>query len=680
MTQCKNGPAFPAWIQSSASYRKLFNETAKELGLAITYLSDDPQGLANAPELKWGEVSVDAAEWKKYDVTELRPRSSKLLDQDICTVRAEVERRRKAVNDAGMQVFPLEKSSTFSQRRDALLNPAEKAWYQRVGETLYDASMVIYGIQAAPQHPETLKWVHRQADPSSRFHYERARAASGAPKKDVPGIPESNRYASSVSWFPDAPSYSNMWPLDLTADELTYINATYNDQDPIRLPWTRVSRVSAADAEKIADNSPKFDEPQHEWARKGAGDRWYRVVNMTADPEMRPQFLRMAKALRDNAGISVKGSTLDPQFKQLTLTMADCLESGDFQRLLVEDLKQASGNLFMTFFPHEGYWRDGVKYPIIFEVGVVDTTALDRLKAQSYVFNWLGKEVEKLAQGAGFSKYTAPVFNADNVRRTAAFLWPLRTGGFMRAFQRDPGGHDYPKRSYPGISDHRVVMLLDTLTSWNAMLNNLMGKLLPEGNRPSAPRIIDFAVYHEAGHGAQIPQNQILPNGKTLNGALGKWWGVLVEPWADVGAVLAYDKLKDDGVIQEAEFRDVVLSGLIYNVLRLYPRQVALSDDMIAEGPHITGSSMYLGWLYREGAIRWQDNRLTVDMKKISLSSRTFFDALVRQAVAGDPEAFKTFANDCVAALPEDVEKQLIANKKSTASYVLIDRGEFGKK
>lgn len=276
MAQCKDVFAFPVWIQPSENYRKLFNATAKEIGLAITYLNDDISGAANVPELKLGEVAVDAAEWKKYNVTELRPKSSKLLDQDICTIRAEVERRRKAVNDAGMQVFPLEKSSTFILKYDALLNPAEKLWYQRVGETLYDASMVIYGLQAAPNHLETLKWERQHADASSRFHYERVRSAYGAPKKDVPSIKDSNRYASTVPWFPKAPSFSNMWPIDLTADELTYINKSYGDQDPIRLPWTRVTRISADEAAKIKTTPRRFGGQDVEWARKGVEDRWYR--------------------------------------------------------------------------------------------------------------------------------------------------------------------------------------------------------------------------------------------------------------------------------------------------------------------------------------------------------------------------------------------------------------------
>ncbi len=122
------------------------------------------------------------------------------------------------------------------------------------------------------------------------------------------------------------------------------------------------------------------------------------------------------------------------------------------------------------------------------------------------------------------------------------------------------------------------------------------------------------------------------------------------------------------------------MTSVLYQIVRLYPRKVALSDDMMREGPHITGSSMYLGWLYREGAIQWRDNHLTIDFPKFESAGRSFFDALVRQAVGGDPKVFRKFAEDCISGLPEDVEDQLIAIKKTTASYVLIDRGELGKK
>ncbi len=133
--------------------------------------------------------------------------------------------------------------------------------------------MMIYGLQAEPGHLETLKWERQYADASSRFHYERVRSAYGAPKKDVPTIKDSKRYASTVPWFPKAPSYSNMWPVDLTVDELAYINKTYGDQDPIRLPWTRVTRISEGEAARIKTKPMRYNSQDVEWARKGVEDR-----------------------------------------------------------------------------------------------------------------------------------------------------------------------------------------------------------------------------------------------------------------------------------------------------------------------------------------------------------------------------------------------------------------------
>lgn len=498
------------------------------------------------------------------------------------------------------------------------------------------------------------------------------------PTEPVEGIVDAPQYASSIPWFPADAAYNMIWPNDFTKDELAYVNSHYPDDDPIRQPFTIVRRANASQAAVLRTKPWKNSAgEQVEWLREGPEGKRYHVLNMAFDTEMRPHFERLASALRAQADTAVKGSTLHPQFKAYTLTMAQSLEEGDFIGMLQADLRQSEGGLFMTMFPHEGYWNDGVKYPFLAEIGIRDTSLLGGIRKNGYLFHWMGKEVEAVARKAGLQSYTAPAFDVSNIQRDAAFIWPIVTGAFMRAYVRDPGGHDYPKRKYDGCGTHRVVMLLDTLKTWAPLTKQTVRNIFGQ----DIARHVSFAGFasgtlmHEAGHGSQIPQTEVVGNGKPFNEAFNAYWGVLVEPWSDLDAVLGAKKLLDDRKFTQAEFERNLYSMLGYQFVRLRPRAAALSKGMMAEGPHITGSSLTIAWLWQKGAVYRDDKgRYQFRTARLMPAMRALRDELVTFAARGDQTGYAAFLEKTVQAFPETVEQELIV-KRGAPSYTLINRG-----
>lgn len=668
------GVALPVWAPVSPLYNRLFNMVSGELGLP---LQSSPTTGAHILNAGVEGVLLTEETRRHYGLTDDNRLTHPLFTRDVQRVAEEIERRRLVMVEAGMRVFPIVRSGTYTHHKTDLLNAAEREFASRVADPLYEASQAIYGHQAMPLAGETLDWVRSHSDPFSRYHFERTRGSAFA-VVDTDQFPNAKLYANALPWFPTSPTYNNMWPADLSEEELAFISQNYPADDPILMPYTKVLRISPEEAGRL--NAQTRDGTPVEWARRGRNGNWYRVVNMAFDDELRPHFLKMAMTLRENAEVSVDGAGLHPQFRDYVRTAADCLESGDFIRLLQADLGQAEGPLFLTLFPHEGYWDDGVKYPLIFSLGVRDDDLLASAAGQGYVVNWLGQQVERAAREAGLENYRAPAFEEKNLRQAAVFFWALRTGGFMRAFTRDPGGHDYPKRDYPGVEGHRNVILQDVMETWAPLVRKAAEVFFGA----EVARHVTFwgmsreAFLHEAGHGAQIRQNVTVGNGKTFSEALKDRWGVLVEPWADAGSILGHYQLFRDGKITEDQLRSVVTSGLIYNIVRLHPRAVAKSDDVAKGGPHIAGSSMYLGWLFRHGALaQGEGSLLRFDEEKIYETTLQFFDRLTTFAARGDYDGFLAFVDETIGMLPEPLEAELIAGKKALPSYTILDRGDL---
>lgn len=665
----------PLMALPSQRYQQLFNNVSAELGLGITYLGSQTGNYPNDPQVRSGDIEANQSVWEHYGITEARPRSNPLLDRDVRRVRETIEKRRLEAVEKGFNAFPIVKSKSLSEENLALLNPAERAWAESVGPVLYRFTQELYGIQSMPQSAMMTRWMKEHADAKSLFHYDRMRTPI------VPMVTgDLAPYASSVPWMPDSPTYSMMWPADMTAEELAYVRERSDENDPIRLPYTRVSRIDKHEAERIeAGSLPRSKRIQTEWAREGLDGRWYRVQNIAHDVEMRPLLLSIAETLREHADIEVDGAVLHPEFRAYSLTVADALTEGDWETLLKADLEQTEGNLYFTFFPHEGYWSDNIKFPISLEIGIRDSSLMAALEKYRPAFEWLSGRIADVVRDSGMSTYFSPPSNID-FRRDFVSMWPTRTGGFMRGYTRDPFGHDYPKVKYPGIEMHRVVTFLDTVHGVLPGLKGVAEKLFGDEMADYitlAGRALCTLV-HEATHGIQIRPGDKTLSGKEFGEAFGRHWGVVVEPWADAGSMVAAMKLFGDGRIEERESFELVFSRFVQTVNMLLPRERSMSEGVMKSAPHMTGAAMLTGYAYRFGALgEGSKHLLEVDREKLAQAMTSFLDEVTRYAARGDVKAYLEWVKDCIEALPLELEQKILKIKEGGSAYVIVDRGEL---
>jgi len=683
MSQGVDLSSYPSWSVPSKTYRDLFNWISKELDTGITYVKDVNKGSTNYPDVYLGEISVSKEKLGFYGIQSTSPtQSTQKLDEQISKIIDIIEIRRFRVAKATYDQLTVKKSESLD--RMSQLNSAEKIWVERVSSRLVHESLTIYGKQAHHRFEIMDYWMRTKGDLYSRTHYKRMRSLK-FPKLDERSLeelkfPKQSEFASPMPWFPVPPSYSAMWPHDLSKDELEYINKTYDLEDPIRQTYTVVERVDSEKAQGIRTNPMKNGiGEQVEWVRTGLYGRLYRVVNIVFHKRFRRHFMTMAMALRENADISFNDTALDPQFKAYTLTMADTFENGDFYSLLKADLEQTQGNLFMSAFPHEGYWKDGTKFPFMLEVAIRDARVTASVLQNADVFQWLETETAKEIQELGID-YSPRLMKPEDIQKSAALAWAVAYGGFMRAYERDPGGHDYPKRVYTGITGHRTALFLDALKSWVPIMNAIGKQIInPEDAQYiSFDGLVDFATWHEGSHGTGNRETTPTKSGRTMSEVLGGLWGLQAETYADAGAFVILDRLYRTGRISERKYREGVMSGIAMEFKRAWPKKQALHAAYQEGDPHGVGSNLMLGWLYEDKVLELKDDgQMYVDWKRLEPSVNALRSKLIEFASTDNLDDFKAWCNGRIKAIPDNLEERIVKAKKSVSLLVVLDRG-FG--
>lgn len=417
---------------------------------------------------------------------------------------------------------------------------------------------------------------------------------------------------------------------------------------------------------------------------------------MAFDEEMRPHFLALARALR------APGAGLNKLFRDYLAEAARHLEAGDFEALLRADLAQNGqyGKLYFSVFPHEGYWADNLKFPLTLAVGIRDESSLVPTgPGFTELLNSLASRVQTVAEKTGLDDYQAPVLPLKPKEEDGSMvgLWTLMTAGFKRAFMRDPGGHDYPKREYPGVVDHRNVILFDTVETWAKLVTFMAKKFLgaAASEEVSFEGLLRFVFLHEAVHGAQIRLNSATLLKDAAGGrvalaeAFGDWWGILVEPWADAGAVLGCSSAADAGLMSDAERRQCVLAAVSLQFVRLRPRADLRESPTAA--PHLTGASMFLTMLILHGGMVCDIDKVPLCSVNLDRGERNtvdsvasmLFDGLTRMAAGGRLGSFKQLVNLTLDSDTEQgmslvlVEEKLLAYRALAPSYNLLDRGDL---
>lgn len=649
-------------------------------------MGDTEGGMPNIPEPSRGEIRIDPSR-SSFQVT----------DAVICQVRQVIEGRRRRVVEAAQEQLRIVPSATIGDGRMNMANPAEREWLRRTADGLQEESLDIHGRQSNFHYSRLERWMAEGVnDHYSIYHFQRMRGVQPPNLEGSLRVEYQNLipYANLFPWLPGAPAFNAMLPRSFSESEKAYVLNNYSKDDPIRLPWTVVERASEAEVQRIRVHR-EYDgnaaaltlvwRRAHGqavvWMVKGEGGWWYKVTNMAFHPDFRPHFLRMARGLRHNAFLRVEGQTLHPQFRRFTVTMAECLERGDMLRLLRADLDQTEGNLFLTFFPHEGYWPDGIKFPWMLEMGIRQRR-VGMPPEEARVFQELEDLAGQVASQSGLPYQTRQI-DVSEIEKSAVLFWGYRNGGFMRAYYREPAGHDYPKREYPGINLHRNVVILDTILSAVSPTNQILREILgPRAVEIDHADLIDFVEWHEGTHGTGSRPDTPTQSSRRMSEVYGNFWGALVEPLADAGSVVALGRRHARGVISDEQLRSRI-QGILGQQFRRYLSKAAASDLETMGNPdaaHLIGSVMMIGWLLRERVIQIQPDRRTVlfNEREFVPSVTRFHAELTRFSLRDDLPGFQVFVQGLTAEIPNDFDQRCAALKSAAGRPFVVNRNPGG--
>lgn len=649
--QCKDVPVAPAWSIPSEDFRKLFNETASEMKTGIKWKNDfADKGNPNIPDVYLDEIQSD----------EVRPQEE--LNMIVCGVLSKMEAKRQEISKKAYEKFLIQKSPTFDSERLSMVTPAERKWLEAVGPKFNEITLRIYGKEADFDWEKVKVWMNdpnNHIDEYSLLHFNRIQ---------IKTVPFKDRFASSVPWFPKLLQYNALWPADITEAELQAISAKYKDDPnaPILLPFTVVERATPEDIERankgeLLKNSRG---EQVEWIVDG-----YKVTNIALHPRYRADFSELAALLRANAN-----DGLDPEFKQYTLTMADACENGNFIDLLRADLDQTKGNIMLTYFPHEGYWADNIKFPFIAEIGIRQKISPEEMGKQLARLQELENQTAKILQSVG-ATYTPRIFDTTEIAKTNQMVWIYSNGGFVRAFPwSDPIGHDYPKRTYPGIDVHRTVTMLDPIEATLQQRKKFIGMLSPkEKDLLAIKDIAEGVVYHEGAHGCGMRPTDITSTGKTLGQAFGGYWGVLTESIAYSGelSIDGSDKGNPRNLVSTF-FASMPTIASSEEMKQLMADPANISDN--AHEPAVTA---IVGFLASKGIISLnEDKTLNIKFDKIGEHMKAFYTEVVKFSGKGDCAGFVAFINKNIDALPKEIADVIMTATSTTGKYPLLERTE----
>lgn len=680
---CAGIPEFLQSTKPSEPYRELFNKVAKEKGYPIEWVQD--AGAINIPEPDLGELSATDPNFQ-------------ITPDIICEVRQIIEGRRRLVNEQAHTQMRVVPSATFTKDVLDLANPAERLWLAKVAGDFQRVAQDIFGYQAHPNYGNLSRWMgESRGDYYSLHHFKRMRSVQSPKLEDIGGLAfaakpeEYEDYSNVFPWFEAPPPFNGMFPADMTKEEIAYLSKEYDPKDPVRLPWTVVERVEgkALETSKAGQNS---------WLVRGEGDRWYRVTNMAFHPTYQKYFREVANLLRQHAFVKAtddqkRTHALHPEFRKFTLTMADCLERGDFFKLLKTDLDQTAGNLFLTFFPHEGYWPDQIKLPWMMEMGIRQPGAEKMPPEEAAVFQGLEDRKGEVAKNNGL-KYEPRKINTVDLAKGVVMFWPWRTGGYMRAYFREPAGHDYPKAvKDPSLGTvHRNVILMDSSTASVTTTNQILRELVDWGEQAATEtrveEFLQFVQWHEGGHGTGTRVDGILDSGRIFSVAYGKSWGSLVEPLADSDAAWALGRRYEKGLLGKgAEANRKQYEKECWNIIavelkRYYAKDIASLDKIIGNGDaaHVVGSTLAVAWMFKYAVFSWnaEKKKLVVDLSKFQPAWDSLNETLTVFSLMDLKEEYHNFLRATFAHIPDEADEVIWAARQQFGKPLLVDRDPQG--
>ncbi|HSA59489.1 MAG TPA: hypothetical protein VLJ37_07370 [bacterium] len=630
-----------------------------------------PFSVAPAPNSSEGSNPSVTVIFASKIVRDRFVRELSLIQGPLLQARKSVEHRRLRVVEAATRQMTISRSTTLEHLNEA--TPAERLWLQLAAEPLARIANDLYAAQASPWSDQIDGWMARYADAASLWHYHRIRTPKlpGLLPAFVPeDIPDYALYASSVAFFPREPAYHAMLPVDFTEDELAYLVQDFPQDHPIRLPYTVVERMDESECDP--------DRREGVWIVRGREGRAYRVTHMRFHPRYAAYFEQFAEILERNADLSAGGQGLDPGFRDYTLRMARSLRTGDFLDILRADLEQSSGNVFFTFFPHEGSWADNLKFPWSFEAGIRSRSLAETIRCRGDAFAMLEERARRIAESYGAPVPNRPAETGD-VEKMFQLVWNYRNGGFLRTYPHgEPAGHDYPKIFFAGVGGHRSIAIADAMVAAAGLDQKYAAELLPP--KDALPDTTEtsflFTTWHEGSHGVlgNKPDTELV-DGRTLGQVYGRLWGRLVEPQSDAAFAVVNSWLRDAGRITNEEFDLMLRYAFLAIVKRMAPK------DRIWEPAydfgHEAGCTMTFGWLSRNGVVQLEDDgRFQVRWPRMAGALEDLWIKLTEFAFNGSTEPFREFVERCLDAIPQSVMNRVLEAQRQFRVRRILTRGD----
>jgi hypothetical protein len=646
--------AHPAQIVPSEEYCALLNRILQENGAPFS-LTVTPGSNASAVNVTAEKEPVDLGQIQTF----------------LTKAREVVEGRRRRVVEVAARQMLITPSPTLDHLDEA--TRPERLWLQRVAEPLARIANDLYAAQTSPWSECIDGWMARHGDAASLWHYHRIRTPNlpGLLPAFIPSdVPDAALYASSVAFFPRRPAYHAMLPADFSEEELAHLR-NFPQDHPIRLPYTVVERLTEEEASTLGEEKASL-------IVRGLGDRPYRVTHMRFHPRYSRHFEEFAEILERNADVSVDGEALDPGFRDYTLRMAGCLRGGDFLDLLRADLEQSSGNILLTFFPHEGSWADNLKFPWMFEIGIRSRSLSETMSQRGDAFSMLEGRARGIAEACGAPAPNRPVEPVD-VERMFQLIWVYRNGGFARAFPHgEPGGHDYPKIDLPGIRGHRAVVMADTVMATEERDKRYAEEFLSAEDAAlvTGEAMLLLTIWHEGSHGVlgNKPDTP-LADGRTLGQVYANLWGRLVEPQSDAAFAVVNNWLRNGGRVTREEYDRMLRAAFIVILKRMAPPE-RLWEPSYDSG-HEAGATMTFGWLLQTGVVEPLDEgRFDVAWDRMAESLERLWVALTHFAFDDSTRPFREFVDQCVASIPSPTMDRILGVQRRLRTRRLLTRGD----
>ncbi len=668
--------AFPKIALDSTVYRNLVNGALAEQNVGLQWQGVSMQGADAYLQLEV-VAAPDAGAAIQLDRSFTIPEAI----QAFRAAEETVETRRQAMVQAAAAQMVLRDPPTDARLKD--LNPAERAWLEKTSDALAQIADDICAAQTTPWSQEIEAWVETHGTALDKWHYRRIRTPE-LPlllERNCPtSFENSENYASSVSCFPPTPSYNAMLPADFSKEELAHLE-TFPPEHPVRLPYTVVERASDADVAALTAGPLKEGGREIRWLVTGLDGRQYSVTHILFHPRYVAYFRAFADILEDHAQLQVGDSSLDPTFRDYLLEMATCLRNGDMERMLNADLNQTKGDLYLSFFPHESYWADNMKFPWSFAVGLRDHQAINALRHKAYAFAALEEKACTIAARVGAPPPTSSIAT-DEIEKSVQVVWFHRNGGYLRTCAGgEVLGHDYPKVVYPGVAGHRAVIIADPVFADEDILQGLAAEFLPpeDAAQVNATAVLENIVWHEGSHGVSgnKPDTVVVGGAGTFGVVYGKQWGNVVEPQSDTAVPVAHEVLFSNQDTTEAEMNASLRSQFVRLLRKFVPKEKVLSEKF--DAPHSFGATISLGWLYLQGNIveLGDDGLFQVDWERFAQSQKDLWDKLTEFGFQNSSEAFREFCRQCVAAIPDPIQKRILEGLARKNHRFLLNRGHL---